>query len=190
METGTRSVNCMYTIIHMIISEIMHPTVRWNGFEIVSWLFSNRTSCQTDIQVMMNSSGWSFPSFFQCWQANRFLSREENGRCVLARTYALTMMSVCVVVTDRQWAYCGSDMWEMSIRQVLCCGGLQGRDWSVHPPALAEAGYSCLKRAEQSHKDLKWNLSIHSSMGVFNALQESIVVSGRDKSERGFNICN
>lgn len=59
----TWSASCMYILMKSIINERMHLTVQWICVEIVSWLFSKCTSCQKNIQGMMNSSRWSSPSF-------------------------------------------------------------------------------------------------------------------------------
>ena len=163
------SVKCTYTTnVHMIINEIMHPTVHSNGFEIVSWLFSNHTSCQTDIQGRMNSSRWSYPSFFQCWQANRFLSRERTGGCVCLCVCLCVCVCVCVCVLSHicceyddecvNWTVrTMSVLWLRHVRDdhlsSIVSGWLWRHDWSVCVPrgdrgSLCQKGGTVAQRAE------------------------------------------
>lgn len=145
MATGNNTwfLNCMYTIIHMIINEIMHPTVHWNGFEIVSWLFSSRTSCQTDIQGMMNSSRWSFPSF-PVLASQQVSEHRENRRCVCACTYAVT---VWLKQTDNE---------DIVAQTCECpfikyCIVVAVKSGLIYLSALAVAGSPCLKKGWNRH---------------------------------------
>jgi len=124
-----------------------------------------------------------FPKFSSAGKPTGFFSTERIGGvcvCVCEKTLWLKQTNNEHIVAPT----CGCPFVMYCIVEVVKSG-------LTCLSALSVAGSPCLKKGGTDTQRAKWNPSVHSSMGVLMpCLQESIVFSGRDESQRSFSICN
>lgn len=125
----------------------MLPTVHWNRFEIVSWLFSDHTSCRKDNESMRARADDLFPFFSRAGRLTGFGAWREKEVCVWMCTHML--------LWNKQWAFCGLEIWELTICQVVVIVMV------VVCVSLWQTGYARLKKGVASTQR-----SVQSSVGA------------------------